>query len=169
MLPEFPILVKCKKCQSLLWLDKLTSVSAYRGVLERSPKWKNIERATFLGIEDYFRALDEGHAENKEDELYIRNQIWWSYNDRIRSNTENLMFTSEDDEIKWRENCYKLIDLLDESDIHQKITIAEINRNLGDFKQCLKITKSIKDQNMNWITEKFIEACNEGNSKVMRL
>lgn len=169
MLPEFPILVKCKKCQSLLWLDKLTSISAYRGVLGRNPKWKNIERAKFIGIEDYYRALDESLAENEKDELYIRNRIWWLYNDRIRNNTENLMFTSEDDEIRWKDNCHKLLVLLDESNINQKLMKAEVNRNLGNFKQCLIITKSIKDEDMNWIKEQFIEACKAGDSKVMRL
>jgi len=83
----------------------------------------------FLGIEDLFNSLKSGIAENKIEEKTIRLEIWWAYNDRKRNN----------DELRWKENCLALLKLLDYSDINQRIMVAEINRNLGDFEKCISI------------------------------
>ncbi len=43
-----------------------------------------------------------GIAESHEEERFIRQQIWWSYNDRIRSGKE--FFTDETDELRYVAN-----------------------------------------------------------------
>lgn len=167
MLPEFPNLTKCKKCDTILWLSKLKEIGTYGLIDEENSKWGNADIAEFLDIEDYFRALNEGLAENKQEELFLRQRIWWAYNDRVR-NGKNP-FIDVNDEIKWRENCIKLISLLDESDLNQRIMIAEIRRNLGDFETCLEIIKKIDNVELNWLKDKFINECKKGNKWVVKL
>lgn len=167
MLPEFPDLTKCKKCDTILWLSKLKEIGTYEWGDKKNPKWKKAAKADFLDIEDLFRALNEGIAENKQEELFIRNLIWWAYNDRKRNDINQ--FIDENDEIKWRENCNKLISLLDQSVLNQKIMIAEIHRNLGDFENCINIIQSVDNDDLNWLKEKFINECKRKNKWVIEL
>ncbi len=168
MLPEFPNLTKCKKCDTIFWLSKLQEIGAYNkwGDNENS-QWQKADNAEFLEIEDYFNAIIKGIAENKDEELFIRQRIWWSYNDKIREGQE--IFNNESDELRWIENIQKLKTLLDQSDINQRIMIAEINRNLGDFEACINIIQTIDNDELNWLKVKFIDECNEKNRWVIEL
>lgn len=167
MLPDFPNLTKCKKCDTIFWLSKLKEIGTYEWGDKKNPEWQKADQAEFLEIEDYFNAIINGIAENKNEELYIRQRIWWAYNDRVR-NGKNL-FGDENDEIKWRENCIKLISLLNQSDLNQRIMIAELKRNLGDFGGCLEIVKNIDNDKLNWLKDIFISECEKGNKWVIKL
>lgn len=167
MFPEFPDLTKCKRCDTILWLSKLDNIEPYQWEVENSSKCDNSDEAEFLGIEDYFKVLNNGLAENMQEELFIRQRIWWAYNDRKR-NGENL-FIDENDEIKWKENCEKLISLLDQSDLNQRIMISEIKRNLGDFEGCLDMIRNIDNDKLNWMKEKLINECEKENRWVIQL
>ena len=167
MLPEFPDLSKCKKCDTIFWLSKLKEIGTYEWGAKMSSRWEKADNADFLDIEDYFRALNDNLAEDMQEKLFIRNQIWWAYNDRIRNNRSQ--FLDEYDEIKWRENCNKLMSLLDQSDLNQKIMTAEIHRNLGDFENCINIIESVDNNDLNWLKEKFINECKRKNKNVIRL
>jgi len=101
-LPEFPDLTQCKKCNTFLWLRKIKESGTYFGDIKNT-EWEKADRVEFLEIDDYFIALNSGIAESRFDEIYIRNAIWWAYNDRIRNG--NDIFNNEDDELRWKENC----------------------------------------------------------------
>lgn len=163
MLPDFPDITKCKRCNAIFWLSKLKVV----GIYHWNSNWENADNVEFLGIYDYFKALNEGLAENMQEELFVRQQIWWAYNDRVR-NDEN-QFVDEKDEINWRENCNKLISLLDQTDLNQRIMIAEIKRNLGDFDSCIDIILKIDNDKLNWLKEKIINECEQKNRWVIEL
>ncbi len=167
MLPEFPDLTKCKKCDKIFWLSKIKNIGTYDWGNPINPKWQNADAAEFLGIDDFFKALESGIAEKKEDEFFIRQGIWHAYNDRVRKGINQ--FIDENDEIKWEENCKKLISLLDQTDLNERIMIAELKRNLGDFEGCIDIIKKIKDKNVNWLKDKFILECERKNKLVIRL
>jgi len=170
MLPEFPNLTKCKKCNTIFWLSKLETVGEYKWDDKENSNWINEDRANFLNIGDYFRALKEGLAENIKEEIFIRKQIWWAYNHRVRFGKASTPYRNTNDEIKWKENCNKLISLLYESDLSQRITIAELKRNLGDFEGCLEIIKKIDDNDkLSWVKDKFIDECKRGNRCVVKL
>lgn len=167
MLPEFPNLTKCKKCDTIFWLSKLKEIGTYNWDDHKNSKWQNADNAEFLQIDDYFTALDTGIAENKEEELIIRQRIWWTYNDRIR-NGKNL-FNNETDELDWKENTEKLMNLLDRSDINQRIKLAEIYRNLGEFEKCINIIQAIDNAELNWLKEKLVNECKRKNRWVIKL
>ena len=167
MLPEFPDLTKCKKCDTIFWLSKLKEIGTYQWGDKNSSNWEKADNADFLDIEDYFKALNENITENKQEERFIRQSIWWSYNDRKRNGRNQ--FTDENDEIRWRENCIELISLLDQTDLNQKIMTAEIHRNLGDFENCNILIQNVDNNDLNWLKEKFINECNRKNKWVIEL
>jgi len=167
MLPDFPNLTKCKKCNSIFWLSKLKEIGTYEWGDNENPEWQKADEAEFLEIEDYYNATINGIAENKEEELIVRQQIWWSYNDKIRKDQE--IFNDEIDELRWSENVQKLKTLLDQSDINQRIMIAEINRNLGDFETCINLIQSIDNDELNWLKEMFLNECKRKNRWVIEL
>lgn len=167
MLPEFPNLTKCKKCNTIFWLSKLKEIGTYEWGDHKNSKWQNVDKSEFLEIDDYFKAVETSIAENKNEELFIRQRIWWTYNDRIR-NGQNI-FNDEDDELRWKENVKNLLNLLDQSDLNQKIMIAEINRNFGDFENCINIIESIDNDELKWLKEKFANECKRKNKWVVEL
>jgi hypothetical protein len=167
MLPDFPELTKCKQCNTIFWLSKMKEIGTYEWGDNKNPKWQNTDDAEFLTIDDYFQALEAGMAEDKNEESYIRQQIWWTYNDRVR-NGEN-MCKNEEDELRWRENVSILLSLLDLDDLTQKIMMAEINRNLGNFENCMNIVESIDNDELNWLKEFFFTECKRKNTLVVAL
>lgn len=164
---EVPNLTKCKKCDTIFWLSKLKEIGTYDWGDSKNSEWQKADNAEFLDIEDYYNAINKGIAENKEEEFIIRQRIWWGYNDRIRAGQK--IFNDERDEMRWIENVQKLKTLLDQSDIKQRIMIAEINRNLGDFEACINVIQSIDNDEQNWLKEKIINECNRKNNWVIVL
>lgn len=167
MLPEFPDLTKCRKCESIFWLSKLKELGTYRWDDDINSAWKNADKAHFLHTDDYFRALNEGLAKDKELEFFIRQRIWWSYNDRNRNGKE--IFKNEEDELRWQANLNQLFSLLDMTDLTQRIMAAEIHRNLGEFENCVNIIESIDDDELNWLKERFLAECERKNRWVIVL
>ena len=88
MLPQFPNLTKCKKCNHIFWLSKNKEIGCYNDFEEKLLEWRNADVAEFLTIDEYFSALELNIAENISEERYIRQRIWWAYNDRVRNGDE---------------------------------------------------------------------------------
>ena len=167
MLRQYPNLTKCNKCETIFWLSKLKEIARYEWGFDKISGWEDGDDAKFLEIGDYFKALKNGIFENKTEELLIRRGIWWAYNDRIKKG-QNI-FVDEDDETQWTDNLKKLINILDKSNTDQKIILAEINRNLGEFENCIAIIESIDDENLNWLKEKFVNESKLKNRWLVKL
>ena len=130
-------------------------------------RWARIKVAKVLKIKDLFRALEEGLAENEYEELDIRKKIGWLYNDRIRAWKE--IFKSKEDELNWKSNCERLVELLDPNLFNHRIMIADLKRNLGDFEGCMAIIDEIEDREFEWLKPIFKEACIRKRRMVMFL
>ncbi len=167
MLPEYPNLTKCKKCKTIFWLSKLKEIGTYEWGSQKNKEWQKADNAEFLEIEDYYNAINNGIAENIEEEINIRMLIWWAYNDRTRRG-QNI-FGDKKDELRWKENIKRLKTLLDQSDINERIMIAEIYRNLGDFENCISVIQTIDNDDLNWLKEKFLNECNRKHKWVIEL
>lgn len=167
-LPSLPIISKCNRCNTIFWLDKLKKIGSYSYGKTNQEDWEAAEIAGFLNIEDLFRALNtKGIVSEKEDELYIRQNIWWAYNDRVRNG--NNLFESSEDELKWRNNINHMMALLDPNDENEKMFIAELHRNLGNFEDCQSIMDSIRSSDYDWIKEPIRLECKKRNSLVIEL
>ena len=169
-LPQFPNLTKCKKCDTILWLSDMQEIGTCGGLVKNKnckPKWRNADRVEFLGVNDLFRFLELDIVKNDtERERTVRREIWWTFNDRLRVGTE--LFVQETDEVLWEQNCRRLIELLDTTDVHQKIMKAELHRNLGEFDVCMELINSL-DSNFDWLIEKFKNECNNKNRLLIQL
>jgi hypothetical protein len=70
MLPDFPNLTKCKKCDAIFWLSNLKKVGASWREDDLKEEWANAEYADFLNIKDLFIVLEM--IDNPEKEKFIR-------------------------------------------------------------------------------------------------
>ena len=167
-MPSLPVLSKCTHCDTIFWLADIEQIGSYSFGDKNNEEWEAAESAIFLDIDDLFRALtlDDVVAE-KDDELFIRKSIWWAYNDRVR-NGEKL-HESLEDEIKWRENINQLMNLFDSDVDYDKIFIAELYRNIGNFEECIRIIDSISSADLGWVNEAIKKECQNRNTQVFQL
>lgn len=63
MLPEFPDLTRCKKCNKIFWLSKMKEIGTYWD----NEEWENADEADFLTIKDFFRAIEEVVYQNENE------------------------------------------------------------------------------------------------------
>ena len=164
MLPEFPKITKCSKCNHIFWISKLDKI----GQRERDNhgEWADVESCKFLSIYDYIAALDTKLYTSKDEELFICLRILWGYNDRVRKGQH--IFSFDFDIHHWEKNIYRLLYLIDDNQAN-KLLIAELHRNLGNFNKCIEIIYSIKDDNKDWEKSKFIEHCKSQDKLVFEL
>jgi hypothetical protein len=169
MLPEFPNVTKCKKCNAIFWLRKLEEIGTYEWGENANPDWLKADEAEFLTIEEYFKALDLEVPQNEDEEYFIRQRIWWGFNDRIRNGKE--IFDNEDDEYLYRGNCFALIYMLEPEIDNQELRMfmAELYRNVGNFEKCISLIDSIKIDKLKWLVDRQRNECLAKNRWVVQL
>ena len=96
--------------------------------------------------------------------MYIRKRLWWAYHDRVR--IKRPLFTSSDDEEKYRNNILKLLALIVPDDTDKKFMKAELYRNLGDFESCLQMIETIEAGESDNLKGDFIDACTNKNKNL---
>lgn len=161
----FPLLAKCSDCNAIFWLCKENSVE--ESAIADKNKVLEIDKMKFLDLEDYVSALTNGIVESETDELMVREEIWWLYNDRVK--VGKALYTDRDDFIRWSFNLERLLRLLDPSNLLDKVAIAEINRNLGAFDNCVRILNSIETDDLIEVREQLIEECRRRNRWVVEI
>lgn len=151
MLPDEPELVKCPFCKALVWLEELEEagdkvINNFEGDAPvKNPHLDlNITRPYKMPSKnDYFRLLKD-RIGNDEREAYLRLRAWRAGNDRrrtsehgpkkFRKKTGKALEPLSYAEIK---NMKELICILDGQNDEERITKAELFRELGFFSQCL--------------------------------
>jgi hypothetical protein len=91
-----------------------------------------------------------------KEEKTIRIWVWWAFNNRVRNGSKE-MFLEENDKDLWGDNCRALLNLLKVNLIedNDKLRVAELYRNLGEFEKCIEVTNSIFNEDFNWIKEQI--------------
>lgn len=188
MLPEYPNITKCGGCGTILMLSRLESFSEETlsypqeeiAKISLWEKWKSLISGTrreakpspryyeceHLSMDDLYRAIDVF----PETELYIRLMIWRGYNDRVTGRTF-VYSPSEDlranynplDSKEYKSNCLALLNLLNKDNREERMLLAELYRNLGNFKECMAL---IPESDRNSYME--IE-CKRGNRYTVRI
>ena len=157
MLIEFPIISKCSKCNTFFWLENEIEIENH----------KDSEKAEFLTILDYQTSLNNRLFRSKEEEIYIRKGIVWGFNDRLR-NGDTLIDSESEKEI-WTNNIQKLISLLDQNDLEEKILIIELLRYQGNFMDSLDLLETIHNPKLEWLVQLFRKEINNKNKNVFQL
>ena len=162
MLPEIPILTKCVKCNTILWLDELDEIDEERSNVLVMSEWNNIEYVDFLMLDDLWRALESIHSDKKDNqsledeqrEFFIRQRIWWEYNRNKFENTDEID--------AWLSNCRALLSILNLKDNNQLCMAAELHRNLCDFSKCLELVQKLPER-YKYFIESMIDECRKHN------
>ena len=166
MFPDIPEITKCPICEGIFWLKNQMEIGE-RNLWDEESEWKDVKRAEFLTIYDCQSALENKIYESKDDEVYLRQKLWWGFNDRVRNNEP--IYKGEKDKKLWLENINKLLELLDIEELEEKIMIAELFRNLGEFQKCIEIATTLENTELDWIREALVSECLEKNRSVVRL
>jgi len=159
MLPIFPIITKCQKCNNIYWLE-----NENQRLNVNLPE--NIKEANFLSTDEYLSVIGTDVIRNKADEKYIRREIWWTFNDNIRDQEnprENLASNSE-----YCENAKSLIGLLDEN-IQDFIMKAELYRNIGEFWESIVCLNQIESNDLDFIIDSVLKMSIIGHTNTFRL
>jgi len=164
MLSTQPIITSCKKCKAIIWLNKSTPIAFCDLEQILDIDLDNDDFAYFLSIEENFTALSTGMAETPEEELYIRKQLWWAYNDRVR--IKSPLFSGSDDEERYSSNMLKLLELTIPDDTNKKFMKAELYRNVGEFESCLQMIETIEAGESDNLKGDFIDACENKNKNL---
>jgi hypothetical protein len=139
MSPDIPIINKCSRCTTIFWLNQANQVEV--------PAATAIESVGHLIIADYFTALADKIYQSQDQEIFLRKRIWWGFNDRVRAGQSQ--FNSEKEKAEWQANNHRLLELLDPNDMYHMLMMAELHRNLGNFREAEKILLSINDPELD--------------------
>lgn len=167
MMPQFPSITRCKKCNNFFWIRDAAEVAWYEPGQVVKFEWLNAQQAYFLTVYEYAEALNKQFAANLEEEKYIRIRIWRGFNDRVREGGE--LFTNSDDERLWKDNIHKLLSLLDPEDDNQKLIMAELHRNYGHFDECLGILNFLDHPEMTRVIAAIRKECEAQRTLVFQL
>ncbi|MDR3019426.1 MAG: hypothetical protein LBU66_00815, partial [Treponema sp.] len=63
----------------------------------------------------------------------------------------------------------KLLKLYDTKNLREKLLIAELHRNLGNFDESTEILESIRNKDYIWIRNILLYECQKKNKKTVRL
>jgi len=156
---EFPQISKCEKCNNIFWLDEINETQIKNDI--------KVQKSEFLNIDDLKRALDEDLYQTKNSEIFLRRQLIFSFNDRIRDNKD--LITSLKEENIWFDNINRLMKLLSYDDINETFLLVELNRYLYRFRKSKEILQTIKDREYNILISQFENAIREKNNLVFKI
>lgn len=156
MLPEYPRETKCKECGTIFEFDKQTLLK----MLACELSWESdCNAATFLTVKDYKEKIDLNQGYEKQNRLMMWHTANGTYGGHGISTDTDLYIN----------NCKKLISLLkDVQEDDEKITLAELCRNIGDFRSCADIISSL-DNELDWLKEPYLKQCAAKNKQTFIL
>lgn len=166
----FQRIAVCRECNAIFKFDKKTKRNEYA----------NRPSVASLRIGDFKRAIDEGlingeevgSKEWKDDMIYLRLELWRRENKSLFFlSTLTKGFTSHLRGRKYKDNCQKLLDLLEDSHTDQDYWIrAELHRNIDEFDECIQLLNQIHqtDRYEDYI-QAISVACTKHNSLTLRV
>jgi len=161
MLPEYPLITKCPGCKAIYWLDKGKRV----GEMDPFSSDPKIPFAEKLSVDDLLSFL-KLKKQNKDDETYLRRQLWWELNHSIRKKPGSEFPTTQRTQLM--ENLERLIPLLNPEDEDQAILKLEALRELGRFEEMDRLRVFVM-QEYEWPAEQIFDHAERGDAKVFEL
>lgn len=162
MLPDRPWLVKCPNCGELFWIDEARELGKRAWWYEHNA-WPLAAEPDLSSEADFLKVLSAARLP-EEKERYVRQRAWWAANDSIRM-TENATASFSTAQ---EGNLHALADILDEKNPGQRITKAEIYRELGKFDECIKLLALPFDEGHHNKVAAFIRKLAEQRSRSVR-
>ncbi|MFH0924447.1 MAG: HEAT repeat domain-containing protein [bacterium] len=129
MLPGLLRLVGCPGCSSFFWLDEAQVID------NEELSNETIKSYIIPSKDDYYSLLDHP-PKDLAKEKYIRIRAWWASNDERRNNKDTKAINLSGQAVK---NLESLYDLLSNKDPEDRLTKAEVARELGQFEGALRL------------------------------
>lgn len=154
-----PKIVKCPKCEEYFYTNK----NYTKASKSKIKKLKDSSKFA-LSFDDYIKAFD-GIENKRSAYMYIIT----SYNDLYRNGR------IEEAEVKERKNAFKekateFISTLDDADANDRILIAELYREMGEFDKCIKMLEQREfEAGFSSIKTQIINQAKAKNAHVFKL
>ena len=174
--PSVPV-IQCHDCFKIFLKWKAEEVGQYsrfsrgNGVEEETPaEWKRAPRIKAPKEDDFYKAIDEGLSENKQEEKNIRLTAWWQSNDRCR-NGFSLVENKNDFPVpeEREKNMEKLLGLLDRTNPNDQIMAAEILRQLRRFDEAREVLKKLDRDDYGEVLVQLEDFCDDNETSVQKL
>lgn len=165
--PELPKIVRCPNCSTTVWLVNKRDEEAIRQEENTIGGWFKKDKVSWLTIDEYFLALENNVFSSDEQERYIRQQIIWAFNDRIRQGKQ--LINSESESKLGYSNIVRTLELLDYNDEGQILIIAELNRYLGRFEKCKRILSSNNNPKLDFVKRAIEAECDKKSINVVMI
>ncbi len=125
--PDNPLLRVHPGTGEIFWIDKCREVGRERPAYPKR-KYAGIPFAIDPGLDDYRRALNDGWGDTPKKKFYLLLRFWWAANDPCRRGELN-----SDRPPDFREKVLELISCMSSDNPDERLLIAEMRRQLGDF------------------------------------
>ena len=164
MMPDEPLLWKSEADDVCFWAEDCDQVDCidFSGYSSRSDKslWDGLVFAVDPTEEDYFTSIERGVPKTEEQQVYLRRELWWMGNDRIRRGESSHL--SE----RHLENLKGFAPLLHEDEIGDRIMKAEVFRELSLFDDAVRLLDFKFPSGYEEVLALIRELASAGNNKV---
>lgn len=135
MLPDRERLFKSISEDLIFWTGEWEIVQTIDpfGTDTIDERWSDARCTGDIFKEDYYRAIEEGMADDAEKLVYLRKAIWWAENDPYRHGETDTPTVHD------RQNLEKLLQMMDLSKAEDLLCAAEIHRELSQFSAALSL------------------------------
>ena len=143
---------------------KFLDIYEYLEALKFYPeKEKFIRHMIWWKFNDRIRKYKEIYFNGEKREIFFNlkgEEVYLDENNKeiLLNEHDNEIFINKNDKEIWKENCEKLIELFDIDDINERIMIADLHRNLGNFQKCLNIILSLSED-FHYLKTPFRKKC----------
>jgi len=177
----------CSKCNNEFWRnDAFLEDDYHNTAYDELPEAMDFHDLPFAFDSDYSfklathlsELLERGFANTVEREVFLRFEIWHLLNNNNRSDSHGLFKKNSDrivvnDSDKagdlFKNNLSRLISIYKPENDDQRLMLAEMHRELGNFSQALSVLDEIENVNNNIAYKKIKSATKKKNSKVINL
>jgi len=177
IIPNISRILICPICNKEFWkddaqqiIDDNIDIYNIRSVLTPGDLFSVRNSEDLLGKSRYYsKLIKEKFAKNNEKEIYLRIILWHELNDIVRYNIPVKLKILEEREHLLRDNLIHLIKIFNPSYEEEKLLLAEMYRELGEFDFAQTILEDIKEQDFIGKRNELLRACNNKNVKVFKL
>lgn len=177
MLPQYPDIIECFSCSAIFLISEQPEID------EREPvilNWRFLEKFRgdhpgWAGAHDllhhrtsaqtYLKCINLDNIKQHEEypEIELRMSAWHRFNDQYRDAEapKAIKWTSEQ-----RRNADAFINLLDDSYSSDRVILAEIYRQLGNFEKSLALLRGL-DADQETELSKKIRALAKANNNTL--
>ncbi|MDD3875584.1 MAG: hypothetical protein PHT69_03130 [Bacteroidales bacterium] len=164
MMPDIPKITLCTECRQIFWLDEQNLVGTYDFNDPINEAFEQAASVSHLYLEDLIYVIENSLYRNEDEEFYIRQRLWWVFNQKLLKDSELL--GNQHMKSLYQNNCVRLIELFKGEYDNERVFIAELYRNLGQFDRCMDILKSLQDEEYKERKQALLKKCKEKDNKV---